>query len=73
MKARIIEGEGHIKNKIFEGYGIQLRPVIPRDLLSLRRWRNSPEISQQMFDTSHITPAKQRLWYERIINNIAKY
>ena len=68
MKARIIKGKGHIKNMIFEGYGIQLHPITPTDLPALRRWRNSPEISQQMVDSSHITPAKQRLWYERIIN-----
>ena len=70
MNTKFIKGEGHIKNKIFEGYGIQMRPVTASDLPSLRRWRNSPEISQQMADTSHITPTKQRLWYERIINNI---
>jgi len=71
MNARIIQGkEGHIKNMIFEGYGIQIRPVTPSDLPTLRRWRNSPEINQQMIDTSHITPAKQRLWYEKIINRV---
>ena len=70
MNARFVEGEGHIKNMIFEGYGIQIRPVTPSDLPALRRWRNSPEINQQMIDTSHITPAKQRLWYEKIINRV---
>ena len=68
MNARFVEGEGHIKNMVFEGYGIQIRPVTPSDLPALRRWRNSPDISQQMVDTSHITLTKQRLWYERIIN-----
>ena len=68
MKARIIKGKGHIKNMIFEGYGIQLHPITPIDLPALRRWRNSPEISQQMIDISHISPSKQRLWYERIFN-----
>ena len=70
MNTKFIKGEGHIKNKIFEGYGIQMRPVTPSDLPSLRRWRNSPEINQQMIDKSHITPKKQRLWYERIINRV---
>lgn len=55
-----------VSNMVFEGYGIELRPVTPSDLPSLRRWRNSPEISQQMLDTSYITPHQQRLWYERI-------
>ena len=70
MNARIIKGEGHIKNMTFEGYGIQIRPVKTSDLPALRRWRNSPDISQQMADTSHITQTKQRLWYERIINSV---
>ena len=51
---------------IFEGYGIELRPVTPSDLPSLRRWRNNPQINQQMIDNSYITPHHQRLWYERI-------
>ena len=70
MIARFIEGEGHIKNMIFEGYGIQIRPVTPSDLPALRRWRNSPDIGQQMVDTAYITPKKQRLWYERIVNSV---
>ena len=70
MNARFVKGKGHIKNMIFEGYGIQIRPVTPSDLPALRRWRNSPNISQQMADISHITPTKQRLWYERIINRL---
>ena len=70
MNARFVKGKGHIKNMIFEGYGIQIRPVTPSDLSTLRRWRNSPDIGQQMVDTSHITPKKQRLWYERIINSV---
>ncbi len=70
MNARFVEGEGHIKNMVFEGYGIQIRPVTPSDLPALRRWRNSPDISKEMIDTSHITPHNQRLWYERIINSV---
>ena len=51
---------------VFEGYGIELRPVTPSDLPSLRRWRNNPQINQEMVDSSYITPHQQRLWYERI-------
>ena len=51
---------------IFKGYGIKLCPVSPSDLPSLRRWRNSPQINEQMVDTSYITPHQQQLWYERI-------
>ncbi len=55
-----------VHDRVFEGYGIELRPVMPPDLPSLRRWRNSPQINEQMVDTSYITPHQQRLWYERI-------
>ncbi len=55
-----------VSDTVFEGYGIELRPVTPRDLPSLRRWRNSPEIRRYMLDTSYITPRRQRLWYEQI-------
>ncbi len=55
-----------VSDIVFKGYGIELRPVTPRDLPSLRRWRNSPQISRQMLDISYITPRQQRLWYERI-------
>ena len=55
-----------VPSVVFKGYGIELRPVMPSDLASLRRWRNSPQINQQMVDTSYITPHQQRLWYERI-------
>ena len=48
------------------GYGIELRPVTPSDLPSLRRWRNSPEIRDQMKDPSYISPNDQRRWFERI-------
>jgi RimJ/RimL family protein N-acetyltransferase len=55
-----------ISKKIFKGYGIELRPITPKDLPSLRRWRNSSRIKEQMMDQSYISPAQQRLWYERI-------
>ncbi len=50
----------------FKGYGIELRPVIPSDLPSLRRWRNSPQIRRMMVDDSKITSHQHRLWYEGI-------
>ncbi len=50
----------------FTGYGIELRPVSPLDLLSLRRWRNTPKINQQMVDKSYITSERQRRWFESI-------
>lgn len=59
-----------VSNIVFEGYGIELRPVTPRDLPSLRRWRNSPQVRWQMVNTSYITPRQQRLWYERIRSRV---
>ena len=56
-------------NHVFSGYGIELRPIKSSDLPVLRRWRNDPRISQQMADTSYISPHAQRKWYERVIAN----
>lgn len=55
-----------IRNQIIKGYGIELRPIMPFDLPSLRRWRNSPRISMQMIDHSYVTPHQQCLWYKKI-------
>lgn len=51
---------------VFNGYGIELRPVTACDLPSLRRWRNNPRINREMHTTYYITPRQQRLWYEGI-------
>ena len=55
---------------IFKGYGVELRPVRPQDLPSLRRWRNTPKIRNMMLDSSYITPRQQRVWFEHIINRV---
>ena len=54
------------RDMAFNGYGIELRPVTPCDLPSLRRWRNSPEISKHMTNSYYISPHQQRIWYESI-------
>lgn len=59
-----------IRDISLRGYGIEFRPVKPFDLLSLRRWRNSPEISKQMTDSHYISPHQQRIWYENIRDRI---
>jgi len=59
-----------VSEMVFEGYGIELHPVPPCDLPYLRRWRNSPQISQQMLDGSYITPGRQRLCYEQIRDRV---
>jgi len=55
-----------ISEKAFRGYGIELRPMTPCDMRSLRQWRNSSEIRLNMLDTSIISPRQQRLWYEKV-------
>ena len=55
-----------ISEKVFKGYGVELRPMTPCDLRSLREWRNSPRIRLNMLDTSIISPKQQRLWYEKV-------
>ena len=54
------------QRKIFKGYGVELHPITPFDLPSLRRWRNNPKIRMQMVDTSYISPNRQRQWFEEI-------
>lgn len=51
------------------GYQVELRPIEPRDLPTLRRWRNSDRVRLNMLDQSLITPHAQRQWYERICAN----
>ncbi|MFM2486770.1 GNAT family N-acetyltransferase [Celerinatantimonas yamalensis] len=48
------------------GYGVRLRPIVPADLPSLRRWRNSDEVRLAMLTQTHISPAQQRRWYQHI-------
>ena len=55
-----------IKKVSFKGYGVEVMPVTPKDLIYLRKSRNSFEVRSQMVDTSYITAAKQRLWYENM-------
>ena len=58
--------EQHIGERHYQGYGVDFCPITPRDLPSLRRWRNSPQISKQMTDASYINAHQQRGWYENI-------
>ena len=66
MRTVPLDEKKYVRDMVFRGYGIELCPVTPCDLPSLRRWRNSPKISNNMVDNSYITPHHQRLWYERI-------
>ena len=58
-----------IKKVSFKGYGVEVKPVTPKDLIYLRKSRNSVEVRSQMVDTSYITASKQRLWYENMIKD----
>ena len=57
-----------LKKHTFQNYGIEVKPVKPEDLSSLRRWRNSPYIRDQMIDSTHISTRGQRLWFEGLKN-----
>ena len=52
-----------------EGYQIIMRPVVEDDLDMLRRWRNDPQISQQMISQQEITEEQQLAWFKRIAND----
>ena len=65
-----LSGSNLFSSMTFKGYGIELRPVRPQDLPSLRRWRNTPTIRNKMLDSSYITPRQQRVWFEHIINRV---
>jgi len=63
-----LSGSDSFSSMTFKGYGIELRPIRPQDLPSLRRWRNTPTIRNKMLDSSYITPQQQRVWFEYILN-----
>ena len=65
-----ISDDNLLSSMIFKGYGIELRPVRPQDLPSLRRWRNPPTIRNKFNDSSYITPRQQRVWFENIVNRV---
>jgi len=53
----------------FKAYDVELNVVGIRDLITLRHWRNKPEIKDKMEDDSYILPRQHRMWYE---NNVMK-
>ncbi|MFM4948784.1 GNAT family N-acetyltransferase [Aeromonas dhakensis] len=44
-------------------YGVELRPLQPWDLPTLRRWRNLDEVRLQMVEQALISPRQQRQWF----------
>lgn len=48
------------------GYQVRLRPVAQTDLEQLRRWRNTPEIREQMLDPQIISAEQQQAWFNNI-------
>ncbi len=47
-----------VSNMSFKGYGVELRPVAITDLLSLRRWRNNPNVRGKMVNKSYLALRK---------------
>lgn len=47
-------------------YGIDLKWVVEDDLETLRIWRNSKQISEQMLDTRPISVSQQHAWFSNI-------
>jgi RimJ/RimL family protein N-acetyltransferase len=48
----------------FKAYGIELNIVDVSNLITLRNWRNNPEIRSKMADDGYISPHQHRMWYE---------
>ena len=53
-----------------KAYGVELHIVDVTNLITLRHWRNQPEIRSKMENDSYITPHQHRMWYE---NHVMKY
>lgn len=49
--------------KLFQRYGVTLKPLQEEDLERVRVWRNSPSIAQHMLDRTYITEKMQRDWF----------
>ena len=45
---------------------VELVPLRAEHLEMVREWRNSPEVSQFMYNTNYIEPEQQKAWFERI-------
>jgi UDP-4-amino-4,6-dideoxy-N-acetyl-beta-L-altrosamine N-acetyltransferase len=52
----------------FFNFGITFRRITEKDIELVRKWRNSPRISQFMEYREYITPEMQKKWYESINN-----
>ena len=48
----------------FKAYGVELNTVDVTNLITLRHWRNQPEIRSKMGNDSYISPHQHRMWYE---------
>ncbi len=50
----------------FSCYGVTLKPLTEDMLETVRCWRNSPVIAEQMLDKHHITAEEQQAWFARL-------
>lgn len=48
---------------------VKFKAVQFSDLELLRKWRNSPRISQNMYSSEHITQRQQEKWFESLIED----
>ena len=53
----------------YSGYGIIFKPVKSIDLIKLRHWRNSKEISAYMINSDHISAKQQAEWFRAKLRN----
>jgi len=53
----------------WQQYGITLQKIRYTDIEMVRRWRNKPDIKRYMEFQTHITPAMQAKWFDKIDNH----
>jgi len=49
---------------------IRLEKLTIDDIELIRKWRNSPEVSQYMYSENYISEEEQRQWFNKIDNEV---
>lgn len=47
-------------------YGIELTPLVSKELELVRGWRNDPAVADQMFFQTEISPEMQQTWFDSL-------
>lgn len=63
----MISSHGDRSVQSLNSSGILLRPLERSDLETLAKWRNTPEIYQQFFNTFPIAMSGQETWYQDLL------